>query len=103
VLMIGIDPSDEGGVFIEWQVPENVDGEMMVGAYHLDGREIHSSAIKVRSRKPVAEGTGVVRSDTIVAITVYREPPDTAEIVGAMYPDDVVEVVGKNSNGRCQI
>lgn len=103
VLVIGTDTDDLDGIFIDWVIPENLDGGLQVSAYYPDGREIHSSVINVYSGVPMEAGTCVVRSDTIVAISVYREPSDTAEIIGAMYPNAVVEVVGKSSNGWYQI
>ena len=103
ILLIGTDTDDTDGISVDWLIPEHTSGELRASAYFADGREVHSAAIDVYSYKAVPEGACVLRSHTIVPISVYQSPSDTAEIIGVMYPAAIVETVGKNSNGWYKI
>ena len=97
--LIGTDTDETNGIGVEWLIPAFISGELKASAYFADGREVLSSAIDVYSYEAVPPGACVLRSQTIVPITVYKEPSDTAEIIGVMYPNSMLETIGKDTNG----
>lgn len=103
LLLIGSDTDDSDGVAVEWLIPEDISGELSATAHFADGSEMRSYAIDIHADKAVPTGTCVIRSHAIAALSVYREPSDTTEIIGVMYPSSMLEVIGKNSNGSYKV
>ena len=103
ILLIGTATDDTDGISVDWLIPEHTSGDLRASAYFSDGREVHSAAIDVYSYKAVPEGACVLRSHTIIPLSVYQSPSDTGEIIGVMYPAAMLETVGKNSNGWYKI
>lgn len=103
LLVIGTDIDETDDISIEWLIPEHTSGELKASAYFTDGREVHSSGIDVYSYEAVPEGVCILRSTTIVALSVFQQPSDIAEIIGVVYPNSMIEVMGKNSEGWYEI
>jgi len=103
LFVIGTDTDETDGISVEWLIPEHTSGALMATAYFSDGREVHSSVIDVYSYEAIPEGACILRSTTIVALSVFQQPSDTTEIIGVVYPNSMIEVVGANSNGWYEI
>ena len=103
LIIIGTDTDESDGISVEWLIPEHISGGLKASVYFTDGREVLSSVIDVYSYESAPEGACILRSTTIVALTVFQQPSETAEIVGVVYPNSMIEVVDANSDGWYEI